>query len=528
MFVLYQTSSYDLLLIGRSFAGILYGITFITFLLHIADNSSQFMRRYFIWTITTISIIPTVLFAEMISAITSICDVISSIGVLMFVLAVLTLIFIPCTYESIIFLLENGNDLRALEIMLKLRNESRHFIRRDFNEFKMMLAEDVPDGGSISSNGNSRPLISVLLLRLLNVLSSCNFIYWIFLAHIWFDYRNWTLNSTAMPMLEAIQDGINNYTDIDSIVSSVTNNSASFDASIHDFPNETNTITSSDINSIVSSETKNSTNVDSLNALDDYFALFGFHKNTDTTTSNDTDSTNTVNSSTSEDYSINQPNFAANYTDFNESMMADDSNVITTNVSDELLFIQTAYEYRLPILQITHFLLIVFVVKIVFGILFMCIAEKYQIYRNRIILKATFWISIVNLIFFSVTVICFCVEDNTLIFTFYMAKLLNIIYACYLLITFSLDTIGYCELAESFSLAKRYGCISCVLVCEHLFHVVVILLIMNAQFKFYFHVVQSIFICFICYWLLHRMPNECLDRTLRGARDKYFVKMANV
>lgn len=88
---------------------------------------------------------PTVLLAEFVSSITSIRDTISSIGVIMFVLAILTLIFMPCTYESIIFLLESGNDLRALEMLLKLRNESRHYIRRDFNEFKMQLAEDTSD-----------------------------------------------------------------------------------------------------------------------------------------------------------------------------------------------------------------------------------------------------------------------------------------------------------------------------------------------------------------------------------------------
>lgn len=471
-------SSYNLLLIGRALAGILYGITLVTLILHIVDNSSQFMRRHFMWTISVINLLPTVLLAEFISTVTGFSDINASIGVLMFALSIFTLIFIPCTYESIVFLLQNRMDLRALEIMLKLRNESRHYIRRDFNEFKMMLTEDCSDNNrNIFSNGNSRPLCLILLLRLLSVLLTNNCMYWIFLANIWLDCKHWMHPVNLSPQILEISQTV------------FAENRTTF--------NESEFMSSDDIvgeSSMLNVE--NSTIAESI--------------------------ANTTLTDTSQ---------------FNQSMMfnqifdgplaADVLKVPFDNISmiANQLFIHTAYSYRLPIIQVAQFLLIVSFLKILLGIPFLCLAEKFQVYRNRLIFKFTLCIGVVNLIFFMATVVCNIIDD-TLLFTFYMAKLLTVIYGFYLLIAFSIDTIGYCELGESFSLVKRYGCIAFIVICEYLFHAIAILLIMNALFRFYFHVVQSVIICFICYLLYKRMPNECLNSTLRSGRDKHFVKMA--
>lgn len=449
-FVLHQTFSYNLLLIGRTMAGILYGVTLITLILHIADNSSQFMRRHFMWTITAINLLPTVLLAEIIST-----DVTASIGVIMFALAIFTLIFMPCTYESIVFLLKNGTDLRALEIMLKLRNESRHYIRRDFNEFKMMLVEDYSDDGNIFSNGNSRPLFLILLLRLLNVLLTSSCIYWIFLANVWFDYQHWMFTkNVSSPMTAIVQNPFENGTMLNDTTTNFTDNYTTF---------------SNPINETVSTEA----------------------------------------------------NSISNITDYNKTIQNEFKNAAI--VSD--LFIHSAYSYRLPPLQIVHFVLIVSLVKIVVGVPVLCLTEKFQVYRNRVIFKVTFCIAIINLIFFMATLAC-NLYDDSLIFTFYIAKLLSVIYGFYLLVAFAIDTIGYTELGESFSLTKRYGCIAFIVICEHLAHAMAIILVLNALYPFYFHVIQSMVICYICYMLLKWMPNECLNCTLRVARDKHFVKMA--
>lgn len=455
-FVLNQTFSYNLLLIGRGTAGVLYGVTLVTLILHIADNSSQFMRRHFMWTITAINLLPSVLLAETIST-----DVNASIGVIMFALAIFTLIFMPCTYESIVFLLKNGTDLRALEIMLKLRNESRHYIRRDFNEFKMMLVEDYSDGGNIFSNGNIRPLFLVLLLRLLNVLLTNSCIYWIFLANVWFDYQHWMSSKSISNQIRLVQDVYENVTAPDNTTENLV-----FD---RDF---------------------NSTN---------FF--------NETFSENDND--------------------IANTTDYDRATTTE-PDIPTTNNSFSILnhlFVHSAYSYRLPPLEIVQFVLIVSLVKILVGVPFLCLAEKFQVYRNRVIFKVVLCIGIINLIFFMATLVC-NLYDDSLLFTFYIAKLLSVIYGFYLLVAFSVDTIGHSELSESFSLFKRYGCTAFIVICEHLSYAIAILLVVNALYPFYFHLVQSVAICFICYLLLRWMPNECLNCTLREARDKHFVKMA--
>lgn len=491
-FVLHQTSSsYNLLLIGRALAGFLYGVTLVTLILHIADNSSQFMRRHFMWTISAINLLPTVILAEFISTVTGFCDVNASIGVIMFALAILTLIFMPCTYESIVFLLANGTDLRALEIMLKLRNESRHYIRRDFNEFKMMLVEDYSDGGNIFSNGNSRPLFLVLLVRLLNVLLTSNCVYWIFLANIWFDFQYWNRHANrSTEMLEIVQNVFANQ----SSFNDTTLFNSNMDLYSKPSPSSPPPLpqgTIENIESFTNSSEFNATLHDSLAAV--------FNQ--------------TLNNLMVADQPM-----------MNGQMVMDNGAKNATIINDS--FIHSAYSYRLPVLPVTHFLAIVSIIKIVVGIPFLCYAETFQIYRNRIILKVALCIGGINLIFFMATLVC-SLTDDSLIFTFYIAKLLSVIYSLYLLIAFSVDTIGYCELGESFSLTKRYGCIAFIVACEYLFYAIAILLIMNALFRFYFHVIQSMVICFICYVLLKCLPNECLNCTLRSARDKHFVKMAN-
>lgn len=528
------------MLIGRLLAGMLYGIMLVTLLLHIADNSSQFMRRHFMATITLVNLLPTVLLAEFLSTVTGFCDVTASTGVCMFVLAILTLIFMPCTYESIVFLLENGWDLRALEIMLKLRNESRPFIRRDFNEFKMMLIEDYGGDGrstnvngcgccclrNIFANGNSRPLLLILLLRLLNVFLTSNCVYWLFLTNVWFDYKHWvggqdygkltiadTSNETATAMTTPDDNGI--FENITEAVTMEWNNDTII-AELTTLPSIFNE-TVSTLNESLEDQSDvplalNTAFHEFVNAIRNNEYSLSFNDNGDFTVIGDNfnDTFAGGGGDDDDDPATNQLQFLR----------------VTGNItwySD--LFIRSAYSYRLPALQIAQFLIVVCIIKIVMGIPFHCIMEKFQVYRNRTLYKIILCIAFINFIFFVVTMVCNWYDD-TLMFTFYMAKMLSLIYGLYLLIAFSIDAVGYAELGESFSLIKRYGCIAIIIAGEYAFHAIAIALVMNALYRFYFHVMQSAIICIICYVLLRRMPNECLHCTLRSARDKHFVKMA--
>lgn len=522
--------TYNLLLIGRLLAGILYGIVLVTLLLHIADNSSQFMRRHFMATIALVNLLPTVLIAEFLSTVTRFCDVTASTGVCMFVLAILTLIFMPCTYESIVFLLENGWDLRALEIMLKLRNESRPFIRRDFNEFKMMLMEDYGGDGrssnangcgccclrNICADGNSRPLILILLLRLLNVFLTSNCVYWLFLTNVWFDYKHWTGGNDG-------GDNGNEFT------SNETTTTTPDDNELFGNVSENVTIDWNNDTIIAEMTTLPSNIYESIDALNETLidqsgAPF------DVPLAQNTVFNEFVSAIQNDEFSFN----------FNDNgdirMTGDDSNGTSANQLPYLrvtgnitwfsdLFTRSAYSYQLPALHIAQFLIIVCIIKIIMGIPFHCLMERFQVYRNRAVYKIILCIALINFMFFAATMVCSWYDDS-LLFTFYMAKLLSLIYGLYLLIAFCIDAIGYAELGESFSLIKRYGSIAIIIAGEYGFLAIAIVLVKTALYRFYFHVMQSAIICIICYVLLRRMPNECLHCTLRSARDKHFVKMA--
>ncbi|XP_065081841.1 membrane transporter D1-like [Ochlerotatus camptorhynchus] len=77
------------------------------------------------------------------------------------------------TYESPVFLLQQGCDADAIKSMMKLRNESTETwdIRNDLTEFKTMLDEDRETSRSILKDGNVRPLVLLSLCKIASVLS---------------------------------------------------------------------------------------------------------------------------------------------------------------------------------------------------------------------------------------------------------------------------------------------------------------------------------------------------------------------
>ncbi|KAL1380177.1 hypothetical protein pipiens_003620 [Culex pipiens pipiens] len=77
------------------------------------------------------------------------------------------------TYESPVFLIQRGRDAEAIQSMIKLRNESTESweIRNDYTEFKTMLQEDEETSPSILQDGNTRPLLLLILCRIASVVS---------------------------------------------------------------------------------------------------------------------------------------------------------------------------------------------------------------------------------------------------------------------------------------------------------------------------------------------------------------------
>lgn len=75
--------------------------------------------------------------------------------------------------ESPVFLIKKYRDDEAVNIMIRLRSESHETaeIRRDFNELKLMVAEDGRSNMNIFSRNNRWPLFVVTIMKMIYVAS---------------------------------------------------------------------------------------------------------------------------------------------------------------------------------------------------------------------------------------------------------------------------------------------------------------------------------------------------------------------
>lgn len=172
---------------------------------HASDNSSPQFRRFSIAFISFLLSFPIIFTTYLITPFLSIVEDPAArthiaIGVITFAFSILALIVMPCTKDSIVFQISSNNDLQALQCMYEIRNETRRSIRSDFNEFKLMVAQDCRDGGHLLWDGNVRPLCWILVARLLSSSLANNICITTFSMDLWkvayFQY-NTTFSSLA-------------------------------------------------------------------------------------------------------------------------------------------------------------------------------------------------------------------------------------------------------------------------------------------------------------------------------------------
>lgn len=471
------------LLLGRTLTGIIHGIISVTLLLHIADNSSQYFRRYMLWVYAFVTSIPLILIAFLFTFVMDGVNCQVTTGFIMMASSIFVLILMPLTYESIVYLIDTGkNDLKALGILIKLRNNTRQFIRHDFNEFRIMIVEDSQRGGNIFINGNLFPLILVLLLRLLNAILANNLLNVVFVSNVWNDYSSATYD---------ISESVEEVTDSFNLTSTTP-------------------------------DLFNSTDLNFLNSTDWSTTTI------ETPTENVTDYNYTLITEFINVSDLFVTSFTSRLKDtfldlYNTS---DDFNVTDLSTEDiqprDSIFIHTFYTFKKSPVAPEFILLFIFVGKLLFGIPFLCYAESSGIFRNRFFFKACIIIGILNLIFSIFVRVCFAYDDSSLLFTFYIVKLLNIIKISFILVAFGIDTIGYIELTESFSLTKRNGSIAFILVIEHIVNIITVYILFD-YYPFYYNYVQAIIVIVISYSLLRYMPVNQLNLSLRNARDKYWA-----
>lgn len=195
---------------GRILAGMVHGIVYTTILQHSSDNSSPHFRRCIILFVSCVLSLPLMIVALTIRPYVYLHDNAEidvrthiAIGAVTLLFAILALILMPCTRNSIVFQLSSNRDLQALECMYEIRRESRHSIRTDFNELKLMVAQDCYDGGHLLRDGNIRPLCWILAARVLCALMANNICLTISTMDVWTGivdrYGNYTFDDASFP-----------------------------------------------------------------------------------------------------------------------------------------------------------------------------------------------------------------------------------------------------------------------------------------------------------------------------------------
>lgn len=166
-----------MLIIARTLAGIAHGLAYITGICHASENCVKEFRGTLISCFHYLIIISvftvTVIMPIENDPSAGSFDLNMVIGGLCLFYGLLALVMIPClTFESVVYLIQRQQYREAIHNMVKLRNESQETweIKNDFDEMKLMVAEDLRTKRSILKDGNTRPFILILLTKCVTAL----------------------------------------------------------------------------------------------------------------------------------------------------------------------------------------------------------------------------------------------------------------------------------------------------------------------------------------------------------------------
>lgn len=192
----------EAIIVGRLLIGGAHGIAYVTLITHAGENSAKNMRGKNLSTINfmlylgifvSVIITGTVRFTWLgLPATISAERIIGIIGLIFAVAS------IPCTItltvETVPFLLRRNNRDSAminLKILRGLRHETLELIQ-EMEEFNLMIVQDKQNNGNIFTNGNAKPLVLMIIMRLMVALTNnflINFVAIAFVLQIFYFYQ---------------------------------------------------------------------------------------------------------------------------------------------------------------------------------------------------------------------------------------------------------------------------------------------------------------------------------------------------
>lgn len=172
-------NSYYAILFGRLFAGFGHGLAYVTVITHGSELLTPRIRGMALASIHFCVISGVFVLGAFGLAYPpwntgAFFNTNSTIGLLSLIYSVMAIAYVPFfTKESPVWYLKRKQERDALLTMIRLHSESQETwsIRNEFNELKMMVSEDENTSSGIFDDGNMKPLILILLMRLGQVLS---------------------------------------------------------------------------------------------------------------------------------------------------------------------------------------------------------------------------------------------------------------------------------------------------------------------------------------------------------------------
>lgn len=178
MFVIWDADS-EAIVVGRLLVGAAHGIAYVALITHAGENAAKNMRgtilsilNCMLYTGIFVSVVitGTVRFGFTISG----ERIVAIVGILLAVASVACSIMM--TIESVPFILQRNRSSRERAMInLKHLRDSPHEtleLTREMEEFDLMIVQDKQNGGNIFGNGNAKPLVLMIVMRLMVALTN--------------------------------------------------------------------------------------------------------------------------------------------------------------------------------------------------------------------------------------------------------------------------------------------------------------------------------------------------------------------
>lgn len=165
---------------ARIIGGTAHGILYVTIVSHTGENSTTEMRG------RQLSMLAVILTAAALSVTTlTYIETLTGEGYTSFAERKIGFVMLVCTVagvalnvyrtcESVQFLLYRGRQYEAEETIMKIRDEKSltMSIQNELDEIRLLLSQDKMESSNILSNGNVRPLLLVILLKVETVINN--------------------------------------------------------------------------------------------------------------------------------------------------------------------------------------------------------------------------------------------------------------------------------------------------------------------------------------------------------------------